>query len=524
MCFKQTRGKQPNIDMALPYYHAVRIAFIALIVMQVVHIADAQTGKWTDTCYNDPCKGGSGKNYDCPNVPDFMSDHVCETLDQVNLWSLNGKNDTSDPFAFLTWSDYDTRAGIDWNDCSNTAALQDVETLFVIIHGAGEDPDRFLASMWDAIAQENGGLQPYEGGGGKASSYVIAPYFQTKKETGVPNSLSWQQSSDWVDGRSPIELPGVSSYEIMDNMLSRIAVDKDACMPNLTRLVLVGFSAGGQFAQRYALVSPVFSNLDNSLAEVFIGSPMSVAYFNMYRPDLSRNYGPNNCWSKTGPDPDSCRAGLAANCKYDTWLTCLTQPTTPSSGNVYDFGEYSDSSSSNFWFRLPQDATVGWDPNGSNKCTRESNGEQIEWNVWPFQWEPSKNAPNLDPGKYLATYRSDRTGYTDRYTSRTIRWYVGCRDGMDTAGMGRAAQRCPLEIQGDSHVQTVLAAYDYVQFETKKNKKVNNHELYMLDSVRHSVRDAINHNSIRSCLVSNNCDTSQKVHSTCGYSSDRSDD
>merc|ERR1711933_347966 len=356
----------------------------------------------------------------------------------------------------------------------------------------------------------------YEEGVGE-SYYVIAPYFQTpkNKKPGVPTSLSWELSSDWVAGRAPIELPDVSSYEIIDDMISRIAVNEDACMPNLKRLVLVGFSAGGQFAQRYSLVSPVFSNLGNDFAEVFIGSPMAVAYFNEYRPDLSRNYGPDNCWTETG-DSDKCRKNLGESCRYDTWLSCLTKPTSPTSGRVYDFGKYSDPSSSSFWFRLPQGEAVGWDPNGEKKCTRQApNGEEIEWNKWPYQWESSETAVDLDPDFYLAPYRADRPGYTDRYLSRTIRWFVGCRDGMDDAGSGRADRRCPNEIQGDSHVQTVIAAYDYVQVESEKNNKTNNHELYMLDSVRHVVRDAINHNSIRSCLVANNCDTSKKVHDSC---------
>jgi len=179
--------------MALSCYLAFCIAFIVLVVMQVVHIADAQTS-WAHPCYRNPCRGeGSGKNYDCPNVPDYMdaTNIVCETMDQMNLWTLDGDYDTSVPFSFLTWSESDAAAGIDWNDCSSSDALLDIETLFVIIHGAAEDPDRSLGSMWDAIAHEEGGLRPYEEGVG-SSYYVIAPYFRTPKneEEGVPTSLS----------------------------------------------------------------------------------------------------------------------------------------------------------------------------------------------------------------------------------------------------------------------------------------------------------------------------------------------
>ena len=138
--------------MALSYYHAVRIAFIVLMVMQVVRIADAQTSKWTDTCYKNPCTEGSGKNYDCPNVPDFFDklNTVCDT--NINLWTLDkadspdGKGDTV-PFSFLTWKEHDTMAGIDWTDCSKSDALKDTETLFVIVHGAAEDPDRYLGKV-----------------------------------------------------------------------------------------------------------------------------------------------------------------------------------------------------------------------------------------------------------------------------------------------------------------------------------------------------------------------------------------
>lgn len=138
----------------------------------------------------------------------------------------------------------------------------DCETAVIIVHGWGDGVElpKEVPSFWDAARNEvgTGGRMPY----------VIAPVFprrETMEKFGLEDDgrAHWNDlrdasdgdrydpSDDWRGG-GDADGTSVSSFDAIDRILD--ALSDRAKYPNLKRVTLAGFSAGGQFAWRYAAV------------------------------------------------------------------------------------------------------------------------------------------------------------------------------------------------------------------------------------------------------------------------------
>ena len=137
------------------------------------------------------------------------------------------------------------------------------EIAVVLVHGWGGGLIRAdeQAPMMKALAKAT---KP-----GVAAPYVIAPLFPrhdlVRKHWGAIDGLaawnaSWNTKNlavrgsandDWRGGGDAVGT-SLSSYDVIDRIFATLA-DRTR-FPNLRRVVLTGFSAGGQFAGRYAAV------------------------------------------------------------------------------------------------------------------------------------------------------------------------------------------------------------------------------------------------------------------------------
>lgn len=132
------------------------------------------------------------------------------------------------------------------------------QTVVVLIHGwgGGVKPNSTLRILQEELP----------------GTYILCPCFPRRavmEKAGVePDGRavwngSWSAdlskkgdaSDDWRAG-GDAEGTGMSSYDVIDAIFARLG-DK-ALYPNLRRVVLSGFSAGGQFAGRYAAVGKGF--------------------------------------------------------------------------------------------------------------------------------------------------------------------------------------------------------------------------------------------------------------------------
>ena len=125
---------------------------------------------------------------------------------------------------------------------------------------------------------------------------VIAPFFDHSGLKGHHpiSGAEWQSGGldsdisiffnnvDWIKGSTNINKPSkyISSYDVYDNII-KILLNKDL-FPNMTRIVISGFSAGAQFINHYAWASSVGNK--HSMIRFVISDPSSYLYLIPLRP------------------------------------------------------------------------------------------------------------------------------------------------------------------------------------------------------------------------------------------------
>jgi hypothetical protein len=123
---------------------------------------------------------------------------------------------------------------------------------------------------------------------------VIAPQFLATEDAAayrLPDTVLRWHRTHWSDG-GPAEGPvALSSFEAIDSLLLTLA--NRAMLPDLTTIVLAGFSAGGQLVQRYAAVGQGERMLGGGGIGLryLVGSPSSYVYFSDERPLPQGGFG-----------------------------------------------------------------------------------------------------------------------------------------------------------------------------------------------------------------------------------------
>lgn len=121
-----------------------------------------------------------------------------------------------------------------------------VTRAIIVIHGNSRDADNYFQSMVNAATAA----------GTLASTLIVAPHFQSNRgscaDTPAQDELVFGCAT-WKEG-GPAVNPGpgltVYSFDVIDRFLA--AIGDLNVYPNLTSILVVGHSAGAQFAQRFA--------------------------------------------------------------------------------------------------------------------------------------------------------------------------------------------------------------------------------------------------------------------------------
>ena len=157
----------------------------------------------------------------------------------------------------------------------------------IVIHGILKDSNAEYNDLMSVIPKEK-----------EANYIVVIPQYLTQadvKKFGLPAyTLTWNFEK-WDEGEKSISKENksgpsaISSFTVVDNIIQRLS-DKHY-FPHLNSVVLIGFSAGAQFVQRYAAATKINENLNQMDIKVtYIPiSPSSYLYFNTVRPIGSNN-------------------------------------------------------------------------------------------------------------------------------------------------------------------------------------------------------------------------------------------
>jgi len=135
-----------------------------------------------------------------------------------------------------------------------------IRAAVVIIHGMGRNADDYFCSGTSAASLQTN----YD----PLSVLVVAPRFldpsdgQVVLTTDDVLPMRWGGNGDkfgaWrygADATSPPPAAGISSFDAMDRLAS--ALGDTNRFPNLERIAVAGHSSGGQFVQRWALLSGI---------------------------------------------------------------------------------------------------------------------------------------------------------------------------------------------------------------------------------------------------------------------------
>ena len=165
-----------------------------------------------------------------------------------------------------------------YSNLSLNEVHDDTKLAIVVLHGASRNADDYYDRMYAVV-----------NGVGMDSTIIIAPQFLRTGDLDVHNLsedvLYWTNTTNWTAGYTSGNTSNhnrpftISSYSIMDTLLYRLAMNN----PILNQMVFVGFSAGGQFVNRYVggndVTERIFQEFNLSIRYI-VGSPSSYLYMN----------------------------------------------------------------------------------------------------------------------------------------------------------------------------------------------------------------------------------------------------
>src|SRR5689334_14149872 len=152
------------------------------------------------------------------------------------------------------------------------AANPAITRALIMVHGAGRNADHYFETSTAA-----GFLA-----GALDNTIIIAPRFIAGQDKPSSNEVMWPEGQNsWRSGGASLNNPNITSFDFVDEIIRKLA-DKKA-FPNLTKIVVAGHSAGGQYATRYEMTSKVYNTPGVAISYV-VANPSSYAWPTAMRP------------------------------------------------------------------------------------------------------------------------------------------------------------------------------------------------------------------------------------------------
>ncbi|MFI5228411.1 MAG: alpha/beta fold hydrolase [Gemmatimonadales bacterium] len=153
-------------------------------------------------------------------------------------------------------------------DVSNPA----ITRAFILVHGTNRNADHYFATA-TAAALLAGALD---------NTIVIAPHIIDGRDKPEANEVVWPNRGDsWRSGGMSTSHPSLSTFDFMDEIIRTLANKK--VFPNLSKVVVAGHSAGGQFVTRYEMANKIHGTLGVAISYV-VANPSTYAWPSPLRP------------------------------------------------------------------------------------------------------------------------------------------------------------------------------------------------------------------------------------------------
>ena len=156
----------------------------------------------------------------------------------------------------------------------------------IVLHGKGRNVQGYFRALQNATAQA---------GSIGSHTLLLAPQFLREEDIQahrLPNQfLRWHEGS-WSAGELAVGPLPYSSFDVIDALLGTLG-DRTK-FPNLTTVVLIGHSGGGQLLNRYAIAGKQPAALQSIGISVrfVIANPSSYFYFTDDRPQPDGSFAP----------------------------------------------------------------------------------------------------------------------------------------------------------------------------------------------------------------------------------------
>jgi pimeloyl-ACP methyl ester carboxylesterase len=146
----------------------------------------------------------------------------------------------------------------------------------IMVHGALRNADHYFETSTAAGFLANA----------LDNTIIIAPRFAGGRDSVAPNEVLWpERGGNWRSGGTVPTNPALSSFGFVDEIIRKLANKKN--FPNLTKVVIAGHSAGGQFVTRYEMANRIHDVAHGTLGVAMsyvVANPSSYAWPTALRP------------------------------------------------------------------------------------------------------------------------------------------------------------------------------------------------------------------------------------------------
>ncbi|GKY99590.1 hypothetical protein MPSEU_000913300 [Mayamaea pseudoterrestris] len=247
-------------------------------------------GSYNATCCRDDERTGCAYGYQCienylclaetlimdPLVQVLPRYKLCQGQAQALYGLPAGNDDKNEDAKFVYYSSHG-----DLRKLHQTDAVARVQMILIVIHRAGRNADDYFCASTAAIKQQSH-FDP-------ENVLLVAPRFPNMDDDELEiidngTAIRWSNEADgaWRYGEAamyPLELQSdsFSSFQAIDLLIQTVNTSN---YTSLQRVAIVGHSSGGQFVQRWALMT---SSWNDSLFHGVVANPSSYAYLTPLR-------------------------------------------------------------------------------------------------------------------------------------------------------------------------------------------------------------------------------------------------